>query len=99
MLKPLFSFAGLGVIINLTARIWRPSLKKSGRNTFCRSACVSSRWWKRHLEATKAEVRVMYIWLDELTPVMTIIRMGRGLMMGVDHNEIWSGWIVVGVLY
>ena len=29
----------------------------------------------------------MYIWLDELLPVMTIIRMGRGLMMGVDHNR------------
>ena len=36
---------------------------------------------------TKAEVRVMYIWLDKLTPVLTIIRMGRGLMMGVDHNK------------
>jgi hypothetical protein len=36
---------------------------------------------------TKAEVRVMYVWLDELTPVLTIIRMGRGLMMGVDHNK------------
>jgi hypothetical protein len=37
--------------------------------------------------ADKMEVRVMYIWLDELLPVMTIIRMGRGLMMGVDHNR------------
>ena len=36
---------------------------------------------------TKAEVRIMYIWLDELLPVMTIIRMGRGQMMGVDHNK------------
>ena len=36
---------------------------------------------------TKAEVRVMYVWLEELTPVLTIIRMGRGLMMGVDHNK------------
>ena len=33
------------------------------------------------------EVRIMYIWLDELKPVTTIIRMGRGLMMGVDHNR------------
>ena len=39
------------------------------------------------LGGTKAEVRLMYIWLDELTPVMTIIRMGRGPMMGVDHNK------------
>ena len=36
---------------------------------------------------TKAEIRIMYIWLEELLPVMTIIRMGRGLMMGVDHNR------------
>ena len=36
---------------------------------------------------TKAEVRVMYIWLDQLTPVLTIVRMGRGLMMGVDQNK------------
>jgi hypothetical protein len=37
--------------------------------------------------STKAEVRVMYIWLEDLKPVLTIIRMGRGLMMGVDHNK------------
>jgi hypothetical protein len=29
----------------------------------------------------------MYIWLEKLTPVLTIIRMGRGLMMGVDQNK------------
>jgi hypothetical protein len=29
----------------------------------------------------------MYVWLDELTPVMTLVRMGRGKMMGVDHNK------------
>jgi hypothetical protein len=32
-------------------------------------------------------VRVMYVWQDELKAVLTIIRMGRGLMMGVDHNK------------
>ena len=37
--------------------------------------------------ATKAEARAMYVWLDELIPVLTIVRMGRGLMMGVDHNK------------
>jgi hypothetical protein len=36
---------------------------------------------------TQAEIRVMYIWLDDLTPVSLIIRMGRGKMMGVDHNR------------
>ena len=37
--------------------------------------------------ATKAEIRVMYIWLEKLEAVLTIVRMGRGLMMGVDHNK------------
>ena len=36
---------------------------------------------------TKVELRLMYVWLDELRPVLTIVRMGRGLMMGVDHNK------------
>ena len=30
---------------------------------------------------------MMYLWLDELHSVTTIIRMGRGKMMGVDHNR------------
>jgi hypothetical protein len=29
----------------------------------------------------------MYIWLDKLEPVGLIVRMGRGKMMGVDHNR------------
>lgn len=29
----------------------------------------------------------MYLWLGELSPVTTIVRMGRGKMMGVDHNR------------
>jgi hypothetical protein len=42
---------------------------------------------------TKIEVRVMYIWGDRLRAVNTIIRMGRGAQMGVDHNKgfAWVG--------
>ena len=36
---------------------------------------------------TRAEIRIMYIWLDELLPVSQLVRMGRGAMMGVDHNK------------
>jgi hypothetical protein len=38
-------------------------------------------------------LRIMYIWVKELTPVLIIVRMGRGLMMGVDHNKnmAWVG--------
>lgn len=37
--------------------------------------------------STNAEIRVMYIWHKELQAVTTIVRMGRGKMMGVDHNR------------
>ena len=37
---------------------------------------------------TKAEIRIMYIWDGgALHPVNTIIRTGRGKMMGVDFNK------------
>jgi hypothetical protein len=86
-LKPLYSFAGLGVVIAPTKEDIaaippekRPYYILQERMHFAPVIATPFGW-------TKAEVRVMYIWLDELTPVMTIIRMGRGLMMGVDHNK------------
>ncbi len=35
------------------------------------------------------EIRMMYVWPEggELTPVLPLVRMGRGMMMGVDHNK------------
>jgi len=86
-LKPLYSFAGLGVVIapkkeDITAipAEKRPYYILQERMHF--EPVIET-----PIGATKAEVRLMYIWLDRLTPVMTIIRMGRGLMMGVDHNK------------
>ena len=86
-LKPLYSFAGLGVVIAPTkediAAI--PAEKRAGyilqeRMNF--EPVIETPFGR-----TKAEVRVMYVWIEELTAVLTIIRMGRGLMMGVDHNK------------
>src|SRR5216684_650629 len=87
ILKPLFSFAGLGIIIN-PKKEDLAAIPAEKRSQFILQE-------RMHFEpvvetpfgATKAEVRIMYIWLEELLPVMTIIRMGRGLMMGVDHNR------------
>jgi hypothetical protein len=38
---------------------------------------------------TQAEIRLMYIWLPgrPILPVLPLVRMGRGMMMGVDHNR------------
>ena len=86
-LKPLYSFAGLGVLIGPkkedVAEIpaeKRPYYILQERMNF--EPVIDT-----PCGATKAEVRVMYVWLEELKPVLTIIRMGRGLMMGVDHNN------------
>jgi hypothetical protein len=86
-LKPLYSFAGLGVVIAPTKEDIaaipvdkRPYYILQERMHF--EPVIATPFG-----GTKAEVRVMYVWLDKLTPVTTIIRMGRGLMMGVDHNK------------
>ncbi len=85
VLKPLYSFAGLGVIVGPTredvARI-------ANRDEYILQQRVdfASLIDTPH-GPTKAEIRLMYIWLDELRSVTTIIRMGRGKMMGVDHNR------------
>ena len=86
-LKPLYSFAGLGVVI-APKKEDIAAIPADKRPYYILQE-------RMHFEpvietpfgGTKAEVRVMYVWLDELTPVLTIIRMGRGLMMGVDHNK------------
>jgi hypothetical protein len=92
-LKPLYSFAGLGVVIaprkEDIAAI--PAEKRS--YYILQERMNFEPVIETPFGGTKAEVRVMYIWLDKLTPVLTIIRMGRGLMMGVDHNKSmeWVG--------
>jgi hypothetical protein len=86
-LKPLYSFAGLGVVI-APKREDIEAISPAKRADYILQE-------RMHFEPvietphgrTKAEVRVMYIWQDELKAVLTIIRMGRGLMMGVDHNK------------
>jgi hypothetical protein len=86
-LKPLYSFAGLGVVI-APKKEEIAAVPENRRSQYILQE-------RLHFEPvietpfgeTKVEVRVMYVWVDELTPVLTILRMGRGLMMGVDHNR------------
>src|SRR5262249_26025667 len=87
VIKPLFSFAGLGVVINPK----KEDLAQIPRDKRGEYILQEKMKFEPVIETphggTKAEVRIMYIWVDELTPVMTIIRMGRGMMMGVDQNK------------
>jgi hypothetical protein len=87
VIKPLFSFAGLGVIMNPTRDDLAAIPKDKQSQYILQERMNFEPVIETPFGGTKAEVRVMYVWLEELLPVMTIIRMGRGSMMGVDHNK------------
>jgi hypothetical protein len=87
ILKPLFSFAGLGVNINPTKEDIAAIPKEKRPQYILQEKMNFEPVIETPCGATKAEVRIMYIWLEQLLAVMTIVRMGRGLMMGVDQNR------------
>jgi hypothetical protein len=86
-LKPLYSFAGLGVVIGPKKQDIEAIPAARRGDYILQERLDFEPVIETPMGMTKAEVRVMYVWLDKLTAVLTIIRMGRGLMMGVDHNK------------
>jgi len=98
VLKPLYSFAGVGVIVGPTREEIEaiPAERRSGyllqeRITYADAIDTPE-------GGTKAEVRFMLVWLPEEErprPVMGLVRMGRGKLMGVDFNSNLR-WIGAG---
>jgi hypothetical protein len=86
-LKPLYSFAGLGVLIAPKKEDIEAIPAEKRAEYILQERLHFEPVIETPFGGTKAEVRVMYIWQEELKAVLTIIRMGRGLMMGVDHNK------------
>ena len=87
VLKPLYSFAGLGVVI-APSRADIDAIPATKRSEYILQERMNfTPVVETPHGATKVELRIMYVWLDELIPVLTIVRMGRGLMMGVDQNK------------
>jgi hypothetical protein len=96
LLKPLYSFAGKGIQFAPSDADLN-AIPKGERHDYLLQQ-------RMHFEPvietphgpTQAEVRVMYVWPEgaaEMTPVISLVRLGRGLMMGVDHNrnQEWVG--------
>jgi hypothetical protein len=87
VLKPLYSFAGLGVKIG-PSREEIEAIPQAQRGDFILQRKMD---FVATLDTphgmTKVEIRIMYIWDGELKPVTTVIRTGRGKMMGVDFNK------------
>jgi hypothetical protein len=93
VLKPLYSFAGLGVLI-APSRKDIEAIPGARRGEYILQERLNFvPVVETPYGSTKVELRIMYVWLEELKPVLTIVRMGRGLMMGVDHNKgmAWVG--------
>jgi hypothetical protein len=87
VLKPLYSFAGLGVKIGPSKQAIE-AIPEAQRGDFIlqrKMDFVATVETPHGL--TKVEIRIMYIWDGELKPVTTVIRTGRGKMMGVDFNK------------
>lgn len=89
LLKPLFSFAGKGIVFAPTDAELE-AIPPGERGQYL----VQQRM---HFEPTiatphgltQAEIRILYAWPDSgrMTAAMSLVRLGRGRMMGVDHNR------------
>jgi hypothetical protein len=94
VLKPLYSFAGLGVDMEPTreklAALKNPHqwiLQKKVEYASCVPTVDGPK--------SKAELRMMFIWSEQGEPVLlnNLVRMSQGKMMGVDFNKdkTWVG--------
>jgi len=88
LLKPLFSFAGGGIIFGPTdADI--AAIPRDQRHLYILQRRVAfTPLIRTPAGDTQAEIRIMMVREDDgYRAVLPLVRMGRGRMMGVDHNK------------
>jgi hypothetical protein len=95
LLKPLFSFAGKGIQFGPSLGELEAIPEAERGNYLLQQRMEFVPTIETPHGMTQAEIRILYLWPDEgeLTPVLPLIRLGRGKMMGVDHNrnKEWVG--------
>lgn len=87
VLKPLYSFAGSGIIFEPTDADLAAIPAERRHDYVVQERVRFTPVIETPHGPTQVEIRIMYVWLDRLTPVLPLLRMGRGKMMGVDHNK------------
>jgi hypothetical protein len=89
ILKPLYSFAGLGIKFAPTQADVDAIPTDHRQHYMLQERMRFEPVIATPQGATQAEIRIMYVWPEggEMTPVLPLLRMGRGIMMGVDHNR------------
>jgi hypothetical protein len=95
LLKPLYSFAGQGIQFAPRDHDLQAIPSGDRHNYLLQERANFAPVIETPYGPTQAEVRIMYVWPDggALEPVISLVRLGRGLMMGVDHNrnQEWVG--------
>lgn len=100
VLKPLFSFAGLGVRIGPTKDEITAIPTSERRQYILQERVDFQPTIATPLGLTKVEIRILFVWIDGEKPraVTSLLRMGRGKMMGVDHNRDLD-WVGASVAF
>jgi hypothetical protein len=89
LLKPLYSFAGAGIKFAPTEADIDAIPAGERHNYIMQERMRFEPVIATPHGMTQMEVRIMYAWPEggELTALLPLVRMGRGMMMGVDHNR------------
>jgi len=95
ILKPLFSFAGKGIQFAPTESELAAIPERERHGYLLQERVNFEPIIDTPHGLTQAEIRILYLWPDggALEPVLPLVRLGRGKMMGVDHNrdQEWVG--------
>lgn len=95
VLKPLYSFAGTGILFAPTDDDLNAIPEEERHNFLLQQRVQFDAVIRTPQGMTQAEVRILYVWPEGkgMTPMTSLVRMGRGMMMGVDHNRdrTWVG--------
>jgi hypothetical protein len=87
VLKPLYSFAGLGVVIGPARELLEAIPPETRSQYILQERLEFEPVIETPCGATKVEIRIMFLWLDELQHGAILLRMGRGPMMNVSFNR------------
>lgn len=91
VLKPLFSFAGLGVEVDITKQMFDKIADRS--NYIIQEKVEYAPIIETPDGYSKVELRLMFLWDDKPVLATNLVRTSKGKMMGVDFNKnkTWVG--------
>jgi hypothetical protein len=91
VLKPLFSFAGSGVIFDVKKEDL--DAVEDRENFILQRKVTYEELVPTPDIKAKSEIRLLCTWKDELKPIIALARLSKGKMMGVDFNKekTWVG--------